>query len=190
MNHTGPGYNDQQCAWICPGEHVPEPMCHGDLSRDLILLLLLGWSNFLPILGRRLLGDRLSAPVDMGGRFPDGRDLFGPHKTWRGLAFSVAGTAAVAYFTPFGAGLGARLAAWSMAGDLASSFMKRRLGLASGARAIGLDQGLEALVPLWLLRGELGISHAEALGIAVVFAVLELVVSPVLYWIRLRRNPH
>ncbi len=160
------------------------------LLHDLILLLLLGWSNFLPILGRVFLRDRLAVPVDLGLRLPDGRELFGPHKTWRGLGFSIAGTALAASLTPLGPGLGARLAAWSMLGDLASSFIKRRLGLKSGAKAIGLDQGLESFLPLYILQEDLGISILETTCLVVVFTALELIISPILYRIHIRKNPH
>ncbi len=160
------------------------------LTRDIILLALLGWCNFLPILGRLALKDRFAAPIDLGFIWPDRKPVFGPHKTWRGLVFAVAGTSAAASLTYAGPILGAKLACWSMAGDLISSFIKRRLGQKSGQKAIGLDQGLESSLPLYLLREELYISMEEVLGIVIVFTLLELILSPILYRIRIRRNPH
>ncbi len=160
------------------------------LIRDLVLLALLGWCNFLPILGRLAFKDRFAVPLDFGLRWFDHRPVLGPHKTWRGLIFSIAGTSLAAFLTYIGPALGAKIACWSMAGDLVSSFIKRRLGRESGQQAIGLDQGVESFLPLYVLREELGISLIEILGITVVFSLLELILSPVLYRIRIRRNPH
>ena len=50
------------------------------------------------------------------------------------------------------------LAVGAMAGDLVSSFMKRRLRLKSEAQAVGLDQIPEVLLPLLLRKSRLGLS--------------------------------
>lgn len=158
-------------------------------QRDCLLLVLLGCSNLLPIVGRLVLGDRLAFPVDCGARWR-GRPLLGPHKTWRGLVLSVIGTAAAGAFMSLDWTAGAGLASLSMAGDLASSFVKRRLGLESGQKAVGLDQGLESFLPLWIMKGYFGLEWWEIVLLVLVFSVLGIAFSPLLYRLGIRRNPH
>lgn len=159
-------------------------------QRDALLLLLLGWCNFLPILGRVVFQERLAYPVDLGAFWLDGRPAMGPHKTWRGLALSVAGTALAADLAPFGWAMGLRVGILSMTGDLATSFVKRRLGFEYGRQALALDQGLESLLPLVDIKGELGLTWTEVAGLVALFVALEILLSPVLYRLHIRRNPH
>ncbi|MFO1427354.1 MAG: CDP-archaeol synthase [Steroidobacteraceae bacterium] len=74
-----------------------------------------------------------------------------------------------------GPAAGAAFGLASLAGDLASAFAKRRLGLASGSAAPLLDQLPEALLPLLLLRGHLGLGTPAVLGTALAFTLLDLV---------------
>jgi CDP-2,3-bis-(O-geranylgeranyl)-sn-glycerol synthase len=108
------------------------------------------------------------APLD-GGRSLGGRRVLGDGKTWRGTAAGVvAGTAlavglnavhdpvstAVGVALPrFSLAVAVALAAGAMLGDVAASFLKRRLGAERGAPVPGLDQldfvvGALALVAL------------------------------------------
>ena len=159
-------------------------------DRIILILILLGAANTLPIAVRRIFRNRWEASIDWGLRWIDGRPLFGPHKTWRGLLFSTAGTTVLAAFTAAGAVNGFWLALLSMTGDLLASFIKRRMNLRSGAKAVGLDQGIEALLPLFFLRECLFISWREMAIITILFAVSELIISPVLYRMGIRRNPY
>ncbi len=159
-------------------------------ERICLVLLLLGCANTMPIAARKLLRQRLEYPVDMGMRWLDGRPVFGPHKTWRGLFASVAATTLFALLTPLSPVYGMFMALLSMAGDLLASFIKRRMNLKSGARAVGLDQGIEALLPLVFLKKQLYLSWQEIAIITILFAAVELVVSPVLYKLGIRRNPY
>ena len=78
----------------------------------------------------------------------------------------------------------------AMLGDVLSSFIKRRLGLDSSSQSVGLDQIPEALLPL------LAVAETFALGgltIAMIvggFAVLELTLSPLFYWLGIRNRPY
>ncbi len=155
-----------------------------------MILLLLGCANTMPIAARKIFRHRWEHPVDLGLPWFDGLPVFGPHKTWRGLAASLAGTSLFSLFTPAGPFNGFLIASLSMAGDLIASFIKRRLKLRSGARAMGLDQCVEAMLPLVLLRKQLFLSWQEILIITVLFAAVELVISPLLYRLGLRRNPY
>ncbi|PXF59113.1 MAG: CDP-archaeol synthase [Deltaproteobacteria bacterium] len=159
-------------------------------QRDILILVLLGWSNFLPILGRVVFKERLSAPLDLGYKWIDNRYLLGPHKTWRGIIISVIGTGLACHFTPLGFILGFKLAIYSMSGDLISSFAKRRIGMKSGSKALLLDQCLESFLPLWVLKNSLFICWSEIILIISSFTLLEIGLSPLLYMLHIRRSPH
>jgi hypothetical protein len=154
------------------------------------VLLLLGVANGTPIFAKRLLGDRFAAPLDGGAVLADGRPLFGSSKTIRGIVLSILVTALAAAVLGFGWAIGAGFAAASLAGDLLSSFVKRRLGLPSQAQAAGLDQVPEALLPLLCYRAALGLAWADVALLTVAFIVLELALSRVLFWLRIRDRPY
>lgn len=161
---------------------------------DLILivrvLLLLGVANGAPILASRLLGGRFGRPLDGGITLADGRPLFGASKTIRGLVLSIVCTALAAILLGFDWVAGAGLGATSMAGDLVSSFVKRRLGLGLHARATGLDQIPEALLPMLLLQARLNLSAADIVVALVAFTALELVLSRLLFLLHVRDRPY
>ncbi len=159
-------------------------------TRDFMLLILLGASNTLPIVARILMKRRFDTPVDFNMPFPDGRPVFGPHKTWRGIAASLSGTGILSWMLGVGLLTGIKLAFFSMAGDLLSSFIKRRMNLKSGARATGIDQAIEAFLPLAVMKGQLGISWTECFGITILFTVLEIILSPIFYRLGFRRHPY
>ena len=152
-------------------------------------LVLLAVANSLPIVARKLLGDRFATPIDRGRCLPDGRPVFGQSKTIRGVVLSVIGTTLVAGLAGIGWATGAGVGATSMAGDLLSSFLKRRLRLEVHARSVGLDQIPESLIPMLVFRGDLGLSWVDiAIGI-VAFLVLELLLSRGLFRLRIRDRP-
>lgn len=152
-------------------------------------LLLLGIANGTPVFATKLLKDRLNVPLDGGLRFMDGRPLFGASKTARGFVLAVVCTTLAA--PPLGLDwmVAAQLAALSMLGDLMSSFVKRRLGRPLHSAAFGLDQIPESLLPLLLLHQTLGLTAADITAIVVLFVVLELVLSRLLYALNIRDRP-
>jgi CDP-archaeol synthase len=154
------------------------------------ILLLLGVANGTPILAKKLLGRRYAWPLDGGLKWPDGHALFGPSKTVRGVLLSVACTALVAPMLGMSIWLGAALAAFSMLGDLLSSFIKRRMGLKPHSQALGLDQIPESALPLVFLHAQLGITAWQGLIVVVLFFVLELLLSRLLYRWHLRDRPY
>ena len=151
-----------------------------------VILVLLGVANGTPVFATWLLGKRLDTPLDGGLKFPDGRPLFGPSKTVRGLVLSVSCTALAAALLGPGWITGAALATASMAGDLLSSFIKRRLGLRAHSQALGLDQVPESLLPLLLLQQHLGLGHGDIAVLVAAFIVLELVLSRLLFRLHIR----
>lgn len=157
---------------------------------NLELLLLIVLANGIPILAFNLLRQRLSMPVDLGINLPDGERLFGVSKTIRGLLLSLIFTGALAEMIGLSWILGLTIAFWSMLGDLLSSFIKRRLHMASGSRAFGIDQLPESLLPLLAVAGQFSLSGEEILATVVTFIVLELLISRVLFRLHLRKDPH
>ena len=154
------------------------------------LLMLLLTANGSPVLGKRLLGDRCAWPLDAGLRFFDGRPLLGQSKTVRGLVLSLAATTAVASLLGFSWTLGLGFAAATMAGDLFSSFVKRRLKVRPSGQALGLDQIPEALLPLWIFRGSLGLDAGGIVALVLLFTVGELLLSRVMFRLGIREQPY
>lgn len=126
----------------------------------------------------RLLGGRWPAPIDGGRSMPDGRRVFGDHKTWRGVSTAVLLCLLLAPVLGYRATLGLELAALAMSADLATSFLKRRLNLRPGREVPGLDQVPEALIPLLVLARPLGIGCASAWLLTGVFLLLDLAALP------------
>ncbi|MFO7787809.1 MAG: CDP-archaeol synthase [Halospina sp.] len=157
------------------------------LIPELVALLIV--ANGAPLVLSRILGTR-GAPVDGRLRLPDGRRLFGASKTWRGLVVAIAATAVIAWLFRLGFVFGAVFGAAAMLGDLASSFTKRRLGLGAGDRALGLDQLPEGLLPNFVAWWWLGVPGWAALLAALIFSALNIWVSPLLYRLGIRRQPH
>ena len=156
----------------------------------IVALLLLGVANGTPLLVHRLLGARLATPLDGGFRLGDGRHLFGPGKTIRGVVLSVVATALAAALLGLGVGTGLLFGALTMVGDLSSSFIKRRIGIPSGGRALGLDQLLESLFPLLGCKAALGLDLTSVAVVVLIFLVLALAISRLLYRLGIRARPY
>ena len=154
------------------------------------LLLLLAVANGAPILGHRFLGPYFSRPFDRNIRFIDGRPLLGPSKTVRGLVLSLVATPIAAFVVGLGANTGLLIGAFAMLGDLTSSFIKRRLAMPSSSQAFGLDQIPESLFPLLAIQDRVGISGAEITLLVATFLVLELLISRVMFKLKLRDQPY
>ncbi|AKA48429.1 hypothetical protein IX51_04230 [uncultured archaeon] len=108
--------------------------------------------------------------VDFGRNFIDGRRIFGDGKTWSGffggsligvavgvILFFITSIPPLGYFGTFGPSVAATLVVvipmsfGSLLGDMAGSFVKRRLGLKSGDKGFLLDQWPFALVSFLLV---------------------------------------
>ena len=99
-------------------------------------------------------------------------------------------TTAAAPLLGLSLGVGATVAAAAMAGDLFSSFTKRRLNFPSSSQALGLDQIPESLLPMLACANALSLTATDiVLGVAIFF-VGELILSRLLYWLRLRDRPY
>jgi CDP-2,3-bis-(O-geranylgeranyl)-sn-glycerol synthase len=153
-------------------------------------LLLLTLANGAPVVAKKVFGSRFTLPLDAGALLFDGRPVFGTSKTVRGILASVVATAIGAALLGLHYELGSLLAIVAMAGDLFSSFLKRRLNLPSSSQAIGLDQVPESLFPLLACRVALSLSYADIFVAVWVFFVGELAISRILYMLRVRDQPY
>jgi hypothetical protein len=154
------------------------------------LLLLIVTANGVPILLDDLLGRRWDWPLDGGVHFADGRRLLGHSATMRGMVSAVAATTGAALMLGFPARTGMLIGFFAMVGDALSCFLKRRLGLEPGARAIGLDQVPESLLPLLVVMGERGLEWWELGLLVLAFTLFSLVISRVLFRFKLRKHPY
>ncbi len=158
------------------------------LALELFVMLVL--ANGAPVVARKLFGPHWSAPVDGGRLWRDGRPLLGKSKTWRGV---VAGTLSCGLFAmAAGIGLffGLLFGLMGLLGDMLSSFIKRRRGLAASARALWLDQIPEAVLPMILAFFWLPLGLWQAVAIVVLFTLSNILFSPLLYRLGIRRQPH
>jgi len=160
------------------------------MGTQLELLLLVIAANGAPILAQDLFRQRWSWPLDGGLLLPDGRRLLGRSATVRGVVAAVGLTAALAWLLGHPAQVGALIGLLAMTGDALSSFAKRRLGLEPGARALGLDQVPESLLPLLAVAQRYALGWADLAALVLAFTLFDLLVSRLLYRLHLRRRPH
>jgi CDP-2,3-bis-(O-geranylgeranyl)-sn-glycerol synthase len=154
------------------------------------VVILLAVANGAPLVAKKVLGDRLSCLLDGGVTFVDGRPLFGRSKTVRGIVLATLLSALVAPVIGLSWQLGAVIGSAAMAGDLFSSYVKRRLDLAPSSRATGLDQIPESLLPLLVCRGALALSGPDIAICVAIFFVGEVILSGLLYKVHIREQPY
>jgi CDP-diglyceride synthetase len=150
---------------------------HVYASLILKLVLLLVIANAVPVISRLLMRRRFSQPIDANVRFLDGRPILGPAKTLRGVVSAILVTALMAPLFDLSPGRGSLFALLSMCGDLISSFIKRRLGIASSHSAPVLDQLPETLLPLWLMHPVLGETPQVACAASFIFMTIDWLIS-------------
>jgi hypothetical protein len=160
------------------------------LFHILQILVLLTFANGTPIVAKKIFGSRFALPLDAGIIFFDGRPFFGTSKTIRGIVVSILITTAIAPFIGLDLTIGAIVASSAMAGDLLSSFVKRRLNFPPSSQALGLDQVPESLFPMLACRDALSLTIADiALGVGIFF-IGELILSRLLFRAHLRDEPY
>lgn len=157
---------------------------------QLQLLVLIGIANGSPILAEYLLQRRLDDPIDFGIAFVDGQPLLGRSKTIRGFVTALVITAAGASIIGIPAAVGALIGFGAMLGDLFSSFVKRRLGIPASGMALGLDQIPEVLLPLLFVQSRFELEATELLKMTLLFLVFELLISRLLFRLRIRKQPY
>lgn len=153
-------------------------------------LMLVFVANGAPVIATRLLGTRFDFPMDFHARLSDGARVLGESKTFRGLAASLIAACLAAPAMGLSWRLGALAAIGAMAGDALSSFFKRRLKMPAHGMAPGVDQGPESLLPLFLIRGALGLTLVETVFSAFLFWIGAVALSRALYALKLRETPY
>jgi CDP-2,3-bis-(O-geranylgeranyl)-sn-glycerol synthase len=144
---------------------------------EITLFILLLVANGSPVVMSIFLSKRWQRPLDGGLRLPDGKRLFGSSKTIPGLVVAIATTTLTALLIGPSVWIGVSIGAFAMLGDVLSSFVKRRLGLASGDSAVGLDQIPESLLPLLVCKPLLGLSWTQVVLLTTAFFFVNLLVS-------------
>lgn len=158
------------------------------ITLNLFVMLVL--ANGAPVVAAKVFRQRWSAPVDGGLHWFDGRPLLGKSKTWRGILSGALCCALYALAAGPGFVFGLLFGLLALAGDLLSSFIKRRLGLKPSARMPWLDQVPEAAFPVLMAIGW-GLTELWAgLLVVVFFALANMWVSPILYRLGIRHKPH
>jgi len=154
------------------------------------VLVLLALANGAPVIASRLMGQTAAWPLDFQKTFADRRRIFGASKTIRGFCAAVAAAAGAAPLLGLSWLVGAVTAAASMAGDLFSSFVKRRLAMPPSSSATGLDQIPESLFGALAARLFLPLTWTEVAIVTVAFFFGQIVVSRLFYAIGLRNEPY
>lgn len=154
------------------------------------LLVLIAVANAMPLFIKKVFGPAFDWPLDGGAVLADGKPLFGASKTVRGAVVSFLATPIAAVLMGMGWEIGLLVAAAAMAGDLLSSFIKRRLGFRPSDMAIGLDQIPESLLPFIVVRWLLPVSPVDMVVGTAIFFVGSLALSRLLFKLRLRDEPY
>lgn len=154
------------------------------------LLTLLAVANGMPVIAARIFEKALAFPIDGDATFRDGRPLFGASKTLRGVVLSIVVTSTIAPLIGMWWWVGTLIAIIAMLGDLFSSFVKRRLGLAPSDKALGLDHIPESLLPLLASAFVLPITILDVFIATLMFFVGALIFSPLLFKLGIRDRPH
>ena len=154
------------------------------------LLVLLTLANGTPVIARNTFGGRFAWPLDAGIELFDGQPLFGSSKTVRGVVLSVLVTGAGGALTGLGWKVGFVIGTLSMAGDLFSSFLKRRMKLPPSSRALGFDQVPESLFPLLACQGMLELSVTQIVTVVAIFFAADVIISPLFFKWKIRKRPY
>ena len=157
------------------------------ILQGLILVLV---ANGAPLLATRIFGAWGAAPLDFGARWRDGEPLFGKSKTIRGVLASFVAASIAAPMLGLDWRIGALAAGGAMAGDLLSSFIKRRMKLPPHSMAPGIDQAPESLLPLIFCMAPLRLTLADVVIATALFWVGELILSRALFSLKIRERPY
>lgn len=157
---------------------------------EIKLLLLIGIANGTPVIVKKIWGEKFDLPLDLHKKFADGRPILGPSKTIRGLVFSIIVTSLLALILKINIFHGILIGALAMVGDLFSSFIKRRLDKPSSSMALGLDQIPESLFPMVACKYIFNLNWGSVALVVLSFFIIEIVLSRILYRLKIRNVPY
>lgn len=158
-----------------------------DAIQILVIILV---ANGAPVLASYVFDHKASLPVDFGKVFSNGKPVFGPAKTWRGLFASLVLTSLSSWLLLGNLTIGLVVAVLAMTGDLIASFTKRRLGLPASSRAIFIDQVPESLLPALGVRVYVSLDLIDIIVIVSGFIMLEVLLSKLFYRLGIRKHPY
>ena len=158
-----------------------------DLLPPLLLIII---ANGAPILIRQLLNDSFKLAIDFGQKLPDKNRLFGSSKTWRGILAALLATSIAAWLLGYSLETGLLVAFYAILGDLSSSFIKRRLSMEPSSMAPLLDQVPESLIPALMMKHTFNLDISSVILLVLIFVIIELVLSHILYRWGLRKRPY
>jgi len=154
------------------------------------LLLMIVVANSSPIIMYKLLHDKYNYAIDAGIIFFDGQPLLGTSKTWRGIISSLLITSIIGIILGYAASTGFFISLLAMAGDLCSSFIKRRLKCPPSSKAILLDQIPESLLPAAVMMYLFGLNYFSVFLLISLFVIFEIYMSKILYLWGMRKRPY
>ena len=161
------------------------------------------FSNMAPVIMKNSFR-RLAVPVDSGKRLA-GKEIFGSHKTYRGIVFGIAFGILAAFFqyALYSIGffkeislvdynhwaiIGFLLGAGAIAGDLVESFFKRRIGIPSGKAFIPFDQVDFVIGALVFISFYAIVQIDIAIVILAISFVLDVAVNHFSFYLGLRKE--
>lgn len=139
---------------------------------------------------RVLLNDGFNLAIDFGNKLPGNHWIFGPSKTWRGIFAALLATSADAWLLGYSPGTGFLVAVYAILGDLLSSFIKRRLAMAPSSAAPLLDQVPESFFPAFMMMQVFNLEIPSVMLLVLIFIMIELAISHVLYFWGIRKRPY
>ena len=86
--------------------------------------------------------------------------------------------------------IGFLVAFYAVLGDLLSSFIKRRLMVAPSGMAPFLDQVPESFFPAFMMMHTFNLEISSVILLVLIFIIVELTVSKVLYRRGIRKRPY
>jgi len=136
-------------------------------------------------------------PLDMGKKFLDGRRILGDGKTARGFVGGLIVGTIVGLLQGVARAplreyllLGFLLALGALLGDLASSFIKRRLGIERGRAAPGLDQ-LSFVVAALILASPVKVPPWQVIAVILIITPpIHLATNFIGYKLGLKSRPY
>ena len=154
------------------------------------LLALIIIANGAPIVIRVLLNNRLATAIDFGHQLFDKNPILGDSKTWRGIFAALILTSAAAWLFGYSPYTGLLIAIYAVLGDLSSSFIKRRLDKPPSSMAPLLDQIPESLFPALMMMETFKLDIFDIIQLVLIFIIIELLLSHVLYKWGIRKRPY
>ena len=179
-----------------------------DLLTGIWFLLPAAASNAAPIFAAKIPAlKKFDAPID-GGKQIGGQDIFGSHKTWRGFVAGIIVSTTILFiqqllmmqteafsFVEIDYAalpvllLGPAFAIGALGGDLLESFLKRRIGIASGKSWLFFDQIDYVVGSVFVSLFFVILPAAVYVWIFVFWFLMHLLISYIGYRIGLKDEP-